>query len=100
MFVCLSDQARAVYFLRLGGKSDVLNIVFYPNLDMYFELARLLNVDLNSCIVFEESISGVRAAVTPQIKWKEILEQYGTWRTAKDFEAVDLDWIGNGFRTK
>ncbi len=58
---------------------------------MYLELARLLNADLNSCIVFEESISGVRAAVTAQIKGKEILGQYGTWRTVKDFEAVDLD---------
>jgi beta-phosphoglucomutase-like phosphatase (HAD superfamily) len=45
---------------------------------MYLELARLLNADLNSCIVFEESISGVRAAVTAQIKGKEILGQYGT----------------------
>jgi beta-phosphoglucomutase-like phosphatase (HAD superfamily) len=36
---------------------------------MYLELTHLLNVDLNSCIVFEESISGIRAAVTAQIIW-------------------------------
>jgi len=50
---------------------------------MYLELARLLNVDLNSCIVFAESISGVRAAVTAQKIWK--------MENSRDFEAVDLD---------
>ncbi len=73
---------------------------------MYLELARRLNVDINSCIVFEDSISGVRAAVAAQIKCigiltsakKETLEQYGTWRTVKDFEEVDLDEIWNAIR--
>jgi beta-phosphoglucomutase-like phosphatase (HAD superfamily) len=73
---------------------------------MYLELARRLNVDINSCIVFEDSISGVRAAVAAQIKCigiltsakKETLEQYGTWRTVKNFEEVDLDEIWNAIR--
>jgi beta-phosphoglucomutase-like phosphatase (HAD superfamily) len=75
---------------------------------MYLELARRLNVDINSCIVFEDSISGVRAAVAAQIKCigiltsakKETLEQYGTWRTVKNFEEVDLDEIWNALQTK
>lgn len=70
---------------------------------MYLELVRCLNLDKNYCIVFEDSISGVRAAVAAQIKCigiltsskKEILEEYGTWRTVKNFEEIDLDEIRN-----
>ncbi len=70
---------------------------------MYLELTRRLNVDKNSCIVFEDSISGVRAAAAAQIKCigiltsakKETLEHYGTWRTVKNFEQVDLNEIRN-----
>jgi beta-phosphoglucomutase len=73
---------------------------------MYVELTRRLNIDKNSCIVFEDSISGVRAAVAAEIKCigiltsakKETLEQYGTWRTVKNFEEVDLDEIWNTLR--
>ncbi len=74
-----------------------------PKPDMYLELTRRLNVDKNRCIIFEDSISGVRAAVSAQIKCigiltsakKETLEQYGTWRTVKNFEEVNLDEIWN-----
>jgi beta-phosphoglucomutase len=73
---------------------------------MYLKLTRRLNIDRNSCIVFEDSISGVRAAVAAEIKCigiltsakKETLEQYGTWRTVKNFEEVDLDEIWNTLR--
>ncbi len=75
---------------------------------MYLELTRRLNVEKNLCIIFEDSISGVRAAVAAEIKCigvltsakKETLEQYGTWRTVKNFEEVDLDEIWNILQTK
>ncbi len=75
---------------------------------MYLELTRRLNVEKNFCIIFEDSISGVRAAVAAEIKCigvltsakKETLEQYGTWRTVKNFEEVDLDEIWNTLQTK
>lgn len=74
-----------------------------PKPDIYIELARCLGVDRKSCIVFEDSTSGVRAAVAAEIKCigvltsakKETLEQYGTWRTVNNFEEVDLDEIWN-----
>jgi len=79
-----------------------------PKPDMYLELTRRLNVDKNRCIIFEDSISGVQAAVAAQIKCigiltsakKEILEQYGTWRTVNNFEEVDLDEIWNTIEEK
>ena len=79
-----------------------------PNPDIYVELARRLNVDKNSCIIFEDSISGVRAAVAANIKCigiltaakKETLEQYGTWKTFKNFEEINLDDIWNEIQTK
>lgn len=60
-----------------------------------------MNVDKNSCIIFEDSVSGVRAGVAAQIKCigiltsakKETLEQHGTWRTVKNFDEVDLEEI-------
>jgi beta-phosphoglucomutase-like phosphatase (HAD superfamily) len=75
---------------------------------MYLELTRRLNVEKNLCIIFEDSISGVRAAVAAEIKCigvltsakKETLEQYGTWRTVKNFEDVDLDEIWDILQTK
>jgi len=75
---------------------------------MYLELARRLNIDKNCCIIFEDSISGVRAAVAAQIKCigiltsakKETLEQYGTWRTVNNFEEIDLDEIWNILQTE
>jgi beta-phosphoglucomutase-like phosphatase (HAD superfamily) len=79
-----------------------------PNPDIYLELARRLNVDKNSCIVFEDSVSGVRAAVAADIKCigvltsakKETLEQLGTWRTVKDFQEINLDEIWNTIQSK
>jgi beta-phosphoglucomutase-like phosphatase (HAD superfamily) len=79
-----------------------------PNPDMYLELARRLNLDRNQCIIFEDSISGVRAAVAAQIKCigiltsgkKETLEQHGTWRTINNFDEVDLDEIWNTLQEK
>jgi phosphoglycolate phosphatase-like HAD superfamily hydrolase len=79
-----------------------------PKPDIYLELARRLNVDKHSCIVFEDSISGVRAAVAADIKCigiltsakKETLEQYGTWRTAKNFQEIDLEEIWNTIQSK
>ncbi|CAF0909712.1 unnamed protein product [Rotaria sp. Silwood1] len=79
-----------------------------PNPDIYLELARRLNVDKNSCIVFEDSTSGVRAAVAAGIKCigiltsakKETLEQYGTWRTAKNFQEINLNEIWNAIQSK
>ncbi|CAF3426785.1 unnamed protein product [Rotaria socialis] len=79
-----------------------------PNPDIYLELAKRLNVDKNSCIVFEDSVSGVRAAVAAGIKCigiltsakKETLEQYGTWRTATNFHEIDLDEIWNAIQSK
>lgn len=70
---------------------------------MYLELIRCLNLDKNFCVIFEDSISGVRAGVAAEIKCigvltsakKESLEQYGTWRTVKNFEEIDLDEIRN-----
>ena len=72
-----------------------------PKPDIYLELARRLNVDKQSCIVFEDSVSGVRAAVAAEIKCigvltsakKETLEQCGTWRTVKNFHEINLDEI-------
>ncbi len=86
------------FFLNLGK----------PKPDIYLELARRLNVDKHSCIVFEDSISGVRAAVAADIKCigiltsakKETLEQYGTWRTAKNFQEIDLEEIWNTIQSK
>ncbi|CAF0943395.1 unnamed protein product [Rotaria sordida] len=77
-----------------------------PNPDIYLELARRLNVDKNSCVIFEDSISGVRAAVAAEIKCigiltsakKETLEQYGTWRTVKNFQDINLDEIWNAIQ--
>ncbi|CAF0802858.1 unnamed protein product [Adineta steineri] len=74
-----------------------------PKPDIYIELARRLNVDKNSCIIFEDSISGVQAGVAANIKTigvltsakKETLEKLGTWRTVKDFQEIDLDEIWN-----
>lgn len=68
---------------------------------MYLELIRRLHLDKNFCIVFEDSISGVRAAVSAHIKCigllttakKETLQSYGTWRTMDNFEEIDLDEI-------
>ncbi|CAF2962027.1 unnamed protein product [Rotaria sp. Silwood2] len=79
-----------------------------PNPDIYLELARRLNVDKKSCIVFEDSISGVRAAVAAEIKCigmltsakKETLEHYGTWRTAKNFQDINLDEIWDAIQSK
>ena len=79
-----------------------------PNPEIYSELARRLNVEKHSCVVFEDSTSGVRAAVAAGIKCigiltaaeKETLEQYGTWRTVKNFEEVDLDEIQSAIRSK
>jgi beta-phosphoglucomutase-like phosphatase (HAD superfamily) len=79
-----------------------------PNPDMYLELVRRLNLDKNHCIIFEDSISGVRAAVAAQIKCigmltsakKETLEQYGTWRTINNFDEVDFDEIWNILQEK
>jgi beta-phosphoglucomutase-like phosphatase (HAD superfamily) len=75
---------------------------------MYLELVRRLNLDKNRCIIFEDSISGVRAAVAAQIKCigmltsakKESLEQYGTWRTINNFDEVDFDEIWNTLQEK
>ncbi|CAF2635152.1 unnamed protein product [Rotaria sp. Silwood2] len=63
--------------------------------DMYLELAQHLNIEKSSCIIFEDSISGVEAAVAVQMKCIEImisakketleLHVYGTWRTVKNF---------------
>jgi len=82
---------------------DAVLIAEEFGIEMYLELTRRLNVDKNLCIIFEDSISGVRAAVGAQIKCigiltsakKETLEQYGTWRTAKNFEEIDLYEILN-----
>ena len=79
-----------------------------PNPDMYLELARRFNLDKSRCIIFEDSISGVRAAVAAQIKCigiltsakKETLEQHGTWRTINNFNEVDLDEIWNTLQEK
>jgi len=79
-----------------------------PNPDIYLELARRLNVDKSSCIVFEDSISGVQAAVAANIKCigiltsakKETLEQYGTWRTVKNFQEINLDEIWDTIQLK
>ena len=79
-----------------------------PKPDIYSELVRRLNVDKNSCIVFEDSVSGVRAAVAAQIKCigiltsakRETLEQYGAWRTINNFEEVDLDEIWSRLEIK
>jgi beta-phosphoglucomutase-like phosphatase (HAD superfamily) len=72
------------------------------------ELARRLGVDKNSCIIFEDSVSGVQAAAAAEIKCigiltsakKETLEQHGTWRTAKNFHEIDLDEIWNAIQSK
>lgn len=72
-----------------------------PAPDIYLELARRLQVDKERCIVFEDSVSGVRAAVAAGIKCiglltsakRETLEKYGTWRTVKNFDEVDLDEV-------
>lgn len=79
-----------------------------PNPDIYVELARRLNVEKSSCIVFEDSISGVRAAVAADIKCigiltsakQETLEQYGTWRTVKNFDEIHLEEIWNAIQSK
>lgn len=79
-----------------------------PNPDIYIELARRLNVEKNSCIVFEDSISGVRAAVAADIKCigiltsakQETLEKHGTWRTVKNFDEIDLDEIWTAIHSK
>lgn len=68
---------------------------------MYLELVRRLNLDKNFCVIFEDSISGVRAAVAAEIKCiglltsasQETLQSYGTWRTVKNFDDIDLDEI-------
>lgn len=72
-----------------------------PKPDIYLALAQRLNVNKQSCIVFEDSVSGVRAAVAAEIKCiglltsakKETLEQHGAWRTVKNFREVDLDEV-------
>ena len=72
------------------------------------ELARRLNVDKNACVIFEDSVAGVQAAVAAGIKCigvlttakKETLEQHGTWRTVKDFQEIDLDEIWNAIQSK
>ncbi len=79
-----------------------------PKPDIYLELARRLNVDKSSCIVFEDSTTGVRAAVAAEIKCigvltsakKETLEQYGTWRTVNHFQEVNLDEIWDAIQSK
>ena len=78
-----------------------------PKPDIYLELVRRLNIDKESCVVFEDSTSGVRAAVAAQIKCigvltsakKETLEQCGTWRTVKDFREVDLEEIWSAIKS-
>ena len=72
-----------------------------PKPDIYLELARRLNVEKKSCVIFEDSISGVRAAKAAEIKCigiltsakKETLEEHGAWRTVKNFREVDLDEV-------
>ncbi|CAF1135493.1 unnamed protein product [Adineta ricciae] len=79
-----------------------------PKPDIYLELAKRLNVDKNSCIIFEDSVSGVRAAVAAGIKCiglltsakQETLEGYGTWRTVRNFEEVNLDEIWSAIQSK
>jgi beta-phosphoglucomutase len=79
-----------------------------PKPDIYLELARRLGVDKDSCIIFEDSTSGVRAAVAAEIKCigvltsakKETLEQYGTWKTVKNFEEINLEEIWNEIQSK
>ncbi|UJR16231.1 hypothetical protein I4U23_003141 [Adineta vaga] len=78
-----------------------------PNPEMYLELTQRLNINKNACVVFEDSIAGVRAAVTAQIKCigiltsakKETLEEYGTWRTVKNFEEIDLEEVWKTFQS-
>lgn len=100
MLVSFSFNIQVFFFFLLHlGK---------PKPDIYLELARRLNVDINSCIVFEDSASGVQAAVAANIKCigvltsakKETLEQHGTWRTIKNFEEVNLDEIWNAIQSK
>ena len=87
------------FFLQNQGK---------PKPDIYLELAKRLNVDKNSCIIFEDSVSGVRAAVAAGIKCigvltsakRETLEGYGTWRTVKSFEEVNLDEIWSAIQSE
>lgn len=100
-----------IVFLKISSFL-IYTIIFLnkgkPNPDIYLELARRLNVDKNSCIIFEDSTSGVRAAVAAEIKCigvltsakKETLEQYGTWRTVKDFQEVNLDEIWKVIESK
>ncbi|UJR30316.1 hypothetical protein I4U23_017853 [Adineta vaga] len=79
-----------------------------PKPDIYLELAKRLNVDKNSCIIFEDSVSGVRAAVAAEIKCigvltsakQETLEQYGTWRTVQNFEEINLDEIWSAIQSE
>jgi phosphoglycolate phosphatase-like HAD superfamily hydrolase len=96
------------YFFFLNNLLEFFSNEGKPEPDMYLELTRRLNIDENHCIIFEDSISGVRAAVAAQIKCigiltsakTETLEQYGTWRTVKNFEDIDLNEIWSTLQTK
>ena len=72
-----------------------------PKPDIYLELVRRLNINGKSCVVFEDSPSGITSAVTAGLKCigilsslsKETLEKYGTWKTVKNFDEINLDQI-------
>ncbi|CAF1475807.1 unnamed protein product [Adineta ricciae] len=90
-------------FIKIDMKTflDAIIIAKELGIKMYLKLTRRLNVEKNTRIVFEDSASGVRAAVVAEIKRigvltsaeKETLEEYGTWRTVKNFEGMNWDEI-------
>ena len=78
----LEESGLAPYFQAIVDGHQVKNAKPAP--DIYLEVARRLNVAPESCVVFEDSFSGVAAALAAGMR------VVGVRTTHRDFESVSL----------